>query len=155
MMTQILLDDQNLSLPDVGDLDAILVSGKIGDFEAYTKSSENFLRSAVKITRNYPERARVAFARYKNLSDSFVPLLLYKVGERWQRVHIEQARCNKCGWSGVIANPGDESLYFGLSNHIAKLREAKKIASVGCPSCSSKLNRQAVWADKDGIFTEH
>ena len=59
-------------------------------------------------------------------------------------VCLEKIACEKCDWSGFIANPSIPELFYGLENSEKVLKEASNYKSISCKVCSSRLPRHAV-----------
>lgn len=74
------------------------------------------------------------------------PFLFYHIGSKRIRVRIENAKCIKCNWEGIIANPTLPDLYETVSDRFSKMKASYGNPSVGCPCCGEKLPRFAVWA---------
>ncbi|WP_152632661.1 MULTISPECIES: hypothetical protein [Pseudomonas] len=77
----------------------------------------------------------------------WVPLCLYRMDERWQRVLIERVACDQCKWGGKIANPSDPTLYFGVDDGLGVSYKALSLPRCNCPKCGMALPRIAVWVE--------
>ena len=73
-------------------------------------------------------------------------LVLQRIGERWQRVHIDVFRCARCSRELLAANPYLSDLYIGVADESAALDLLKGVPSVACPECGESLPMRAIWA---------
>lgn len=76
-------------------------------------------------------------------------LLLLKVADGLQRVHVEHVTCVQCDARVVSANPTIADLYAGLPNKQEALERAWRRPVVRCPRCGGALPRPAIWAAID------
>lgn len=79
----------------------------------------------------------------------WIPLILFKAGEDWVRVQIEQHACSECGWIGLAANAMEPSLFFGVPGSTAAFQRACARPVVGCPRCGAGLPRRPIWVEKE------
>lgn len=75
----------------------------------------------------------------------WAPILFMQKPDRIVRVGLENTRCPKCGWCGILATPAPPDLYENIPNKFEVMRQACNVQSVPCPHCGAKLSRIAVW----------
>lgn len=77
----------------------------------------------------------------------WVATVLYNYDKEIHRVQLENGKCKKCEWSGIIANPTDVLLFINVKNNIEIMRKAWELPMLGCPICNEKLERPAIWVE--------
>lgn len=80
----------------------------------------------------------------------WMPYIFVKMGEHFQRVHLERLTCKNCSWQGMTANPMVIDPYFGEGinqDHFTLMRYAKRYPVLKCPHCDSFLPRHPIWIE--------
>ena len=73
-------------------------------------------------------------------------LVLQRIGDRWQRVHIDVLQCARCRKELLAADPYLSGLYIGVADESAALDLLEGVPSVSCPECGESLPMTAIWA---------
>jgi hypothetical protein len=90
----------------------------------------------------------VGLYQYGPSQKKWAHCVLYRVGEAWQRVHLERLSCADCGWKGMTATPLLSDLYLGVPDKEKVMQLAAKIPVVQCPVCGGLLPpRHPIWAE--------
>lgn len=79
-------------------------------------------------------------------------LMFLDTGDELIRVAVQNARCPKCDWRGLAADPTVPYLFDTLDDRFELMRCAAKRKAVPCPQCGSKLDHHgmhAVWVWSD------
>ena len=79
---------------------------------------------------------------------AWFPMIFFDNGEELHRVSVHNARCQKCNWQGLAADPTVPGLFDTVEDSFSLMKNAAKLKSVPCPSCGSKLDHHgmhAVW----------
>lgn len=75
----------------------------------------------------------------------WLPITLLETPTLLQRVQIENSRCPRCHWQGVVATPAVLALYFGTANPQAEYQASFQLLTVTCPKCGSNLTGHPIW----------
>lgn len=142
------VDGQEMVLPSSREWAMILSTYNFRDIPALTAGTEGIAKEFLDLTNKYPKFFSLGLEKNKSLK-FWMPFLLYKEGDRFQRVHIESVKCPACGVRQKIANPAEPSLYFSLTNGTELLRKSFCIRRVSCPRCGGDFDRPAIWVEDD------
>ena len=151
---EVLVDEQVVTIPTPEAWQEIARTSVFLDVPVYLKGTRSLVTGLLDFVSKHKEKFRLGMFRSKGLrSWTVLPLLL--IEDRLQRVHIEHVTCVHCGWRGVIANPTEPSLYFGVPDEAAALQSALMLPRTGCPACCASLPRVAAWAGADEGVSEN
>lgn len=90
----------------------------------------------------------IAFRPVKWVGDrKWIPCLIYDYEGEWRRVVLQYAKCLKCEWTGIVANPTNPDLYLTMKNEFQILKEMAKLPFLKCPKCRSELSTKAIWLE--------
>lgn len=73
---------------------------------------------------------------------------VYNNGNKYQRVQLENATCEKCNSIWYVANPTYFELYPNNDFNINELQ----YPLLSCPKCNGKLSRCAIWIKPDEVI---
>lgn len=97
----------------------------------------------------HPEFVLGLRQRQKPGPNSLNPIVFLVLGSRFERVHLEFARCGTCEWSGTAATPIVVDLYLGLPNRQELLKSTYLLPEAPCPRCGTQLPgyRHYIWTE--------
>lgn len=68
---------------------------------------------------------------------------------RYQRVDLQVGKCTQCDWEGWTGTPLSMDIYTGKGQERVDLAsEAEKLPVLSCPKCGGKLDKHAIWIEK-------
>ncbi len=104
------------------------------------------LEKRIEFAHNNVGFSTIVYGRmYRGIEFSFFTDVVYYCEGRWNRVSIENARCNNCHWRGFVANPTGPGLFDSVKDRAEALRRAATLPQVSCPRCQNVLSNYAIW----------
>ncbi|WP_148051271.1 hypothetical protein [Pseudomonas brassicacearum] len=143
---ELVVDGQLVIAPSVSEWEGILNTGKYQDGTIFNSNLEVIVRNMLDFLSGREDEFCLGLHLTKSLKP-WVPIHLYRMDERWQRVLIERVTCDQCNWVGKIANPSDPTLYFGVDGELGVAYKALSLPRCNCPKCGMALPRIAVWVE--------
>jgi hypothetical protein len=139
------IDGQEILFPSQEDWKDILLNPVIdGKAIAVISSIERELP----IANQYPDI--YLGLGFVSVFDKWTSYVFFKIGEHFQRVHLEKLTCKNCDWQGMTANPMVIDPYFGdgiNQDHFTLMRYAERYPVLKCPQCDSSLPRHPIWIE--------
>lgn len=143
---KVLIDGQTVTIPTLDEWENLMRDSVYLGSPVYYPNTKKWVGGLLSFTAKHRDKFCLGMYRPQGLK-SWVALSLLRMGDNWQRVHIEHIACGECDWRGEAANPTEPSLYFGVPNELAVLRSAWMLPFLGCPNCGASLPRTAVWTE--------
>jgi hypothetical protein len=143
---EVLIDGQAVTIPTLEEWENLMHEPVYLGSSVYSPGTKELVNGLRSFTAKHRDQFCLGMYRSKGLK-SWLALPLLRMGDSWQRVQIEHVSCDKCDWRGVIANPAEPSLYFGVPNELAVIRSALMLPHLGCPNCGASLSRTAIWME--------
>jgi hypothetical protein len=143
---EIHIDGQIITIPTLDEWISLMRNPVYLDSPVYSSGTQKLVNGLLSFTAKHRDKFCLGMYRVKGMKLWFA-LPLFRIGDGWQRVQIEHLTCDKCGWRGVIANPTEPSLYFGVPNELEVTRRTLMLPRLGCLKCGAPLPRLAVWAE--------
>lgn len=144
-----LVDGEEVIIPDECAWKLLREDFTLGEWSARSSSLLGAIWADFHFARHHTRFVlglrRLVIGKSKDL----LPLLLFRMGERWQRVSTEGPACTVCGWMGFAATPLSSDLYLGLPNRSELLKATAELPEVPCPRCGSQFPgyRHYIWTE--------
>jgi len=142
---EVIIDGQAVMIPSTTDLESLRVDPDYMGLPAYTPGTRKLITTLIDFVLAHHDAFALGLHRVPHPANRWMPVVLLRWEDHWQRVHIEYPTCATCAWRGPIANPTEPSLYFGLPDERDILRRAGALPRMTCPRCNAELGRHALW----------
>src|SRR4028118_1359208 len=107
--------------------------------------SNKWVEYRLELSRKYPE-LQLGLFQYGLEKFGLLPIVILKIDDDLQRVHIERLTCENCGWRGETANPMLSDLYK-IGTWVEETRKAERFPISPCPKCGNRLPRSPIWTE--------
>jgi hypothetical protein len=143
-----LVDGGVVLIPNERMWDRLLKGAEIDGLSVGAPNIQKLLRWRLEFCKPHAPRFLLCLYKLGPHAKSWGHCVLFRIGERWQRVHIEHLQCGHCGWHGDAANPHLAELYIGVPDKKRAWQEARKLPILPCPKCGDSLPpRTPIWVD--------
>lgn len=106
---------------------------------------DKWIEYRLELSKKYPE-LQLGLFQYGLEKFGLSPIVILKIDNDLQRVHIEELTCEYCDWHGETANPMLSDLYK-IGTWLVETRKAERFPVLPCPKCNNKLPRHPIWIE--------